>query len=99
MDANSTYTARLNDLFNQVNSLGNDDRIQQEEYLQGDIVDRYYPLVRSLIDSVFITEKGNPNYHAINIFEDNGIKVKPLESDAFGWVTGGVCTKKGIIVF
>ena len=88
MDANSTYTAQLNDLFNQINSLGNDDRIQQEEYLQGDIVDRYYPLVRSLIDSVFIT-----------IFEDNGIKVKPLESDSFGWVTGGVCTKKGIIVF
>ena len=99
MNVKTDYNTMLNDLLSQIKSLGEDDRFEKVKYLNNDLVHRHYPLIHSLIENVFITERGNPNYSAIIHFENNGIKVGPGETDQFGWVTGCVHTAKGIIVF
>ena len=49
---------------------------------------------------VLISEDGSPNYNSMDkIYEMYGYFVFPGERDRFGWVTGCLRTKKGVIVF
>lgn len=40
-----------------------------------------------------------PNFDNIEILKKHGFFVYPGEKDSFGWLTGCIRTKKGIIVF
>lgn len=55
--------------------------------------------VRILADSVLVDENGHNIYENHEILRKNGFYVFPGEQDRFGWLTGCIQTKKGIIVF
>jgi len=56
--------------------------------------------VIALSDSILITDEGEPNYDVIDsLYHDHGYFIYPGERDRFGWVTGCITTRKGIIVF
>ncbi len=40
-----------------------------------------------------------PNFDNIEILKQHGFNVFPGDKDSFGWLTGCIRTKKGIIVF
>lgn len=46
-----------------------------------------------------ITKVGNPNFANHRILEAAGFPVQKGESDSFGWLTGTIRTKKGLVVF
>jgi hypothetical protein len=46
-----------------------------------------------------ITEKGGCNWKNIELLRDAGYDVFPVERDRFGWLIGGIQTRKGIIVY
>ena len=51
-------------------------------------------------DSVLISEEGQPLFEEMDkLWNDYGYFVFPGERDRFGWLTGCIQTKKGIIVF
>jgi hypothetical protein len=54
-----------------------------------------------LADELFIDPYGGINWDNINTFcnKCDVYDVYPLESDSFGWLVGGIKTKKGIVVF
>lgn len=62
-----------------------------------------HPLVltiSSLCNSLLITNEGVPNFDAIDtLWHNHQYFVTPGDRDKFGWVTGCLHTKKGIIVF
>lgn len=54
----------------------------------------------TLLDENLITEGGNPDYDAIGLLErTTGCKVVKGEGDSFGWLTGVLCTSKGMFVY
>jgi hypothetical protein len=53
----------------------------------------------SLASSILIDQDGNCNWDNIHILEKNGFSVFPVEKDSFGWLIGGIATKKGIITY
>ena len=50
-------------------------------------------------EAALITEEGRPNWDTIKILRDAGYPVFQGESDEFGWLSGCILTRKGIIVF
>ena len=50
-------------------------------------------------ETVLITTMGIVNWGAVNILAQHGYGVFPMERDSFGWLIGGISTKKGILVF
>jgi len=56
--------------------------------------------IRGIAEQVLITDEGTPDFDAIDrLYREHGYFVFPGERDRFGWVTGCIQTKKGIIVF
>lgn len=55
--------------------------------------------VESLVCSYIIDKRGHVDYEAKTKLYEAGIKITPGETDSFGWLTGCVHTKKGIVVF
>jgi hypothetical protein len=79
-----------------VKDLNNSD-ITEKEYLDEPDV-----LINKIIDIalvLFIDHNGHVDYDNILEVEKHGISVFPLEQDRFGWLIGGIGTKKGIIPF
>ena len=50
-------------------------------------------------EDVIITDNGAVNWDAVNILAQHGYHVFPMERDRFGWLTGGISTNKGILMF
>jgi hypothetical protein len=51
-------------------------------------------------DACLITDKGTPHYRAHQYLrETHGFRVKPGETDSFGWLTGVIVTKRGYLVY
>jgi hypothetical protein len=56
--------------------------------------------IEGLANQVFIDEEGHPRFEEIDkLWHEYGYFVFPGERDRFGWLTGCIQTKKGIIVF
>ena len=49
--------------------------------------------------TLLIDDNGKPNMDNHTILREKGFDVFPGETDSFGWLTGCVQTKKGILVF
>jgi hypothetical protein len=73
--------------------------LDPRQYLQ----DEDHPNVRIigiLLETVFITPGGNINLDARDEFRDQyGYELYPVERDDWGWILGGLRTKKGTITF
>lgn len=50
-------------------------------------------------DKVLISDNGHPNWDAITVLQGAGFPVFQGERDGFGWLSGYILTRKGIIVF
>lgn len=55
--------------------------------------------VRVLADTFLIDDNGHNVYENHEILRSNGFAVFAGEQDRFGWLTGCIQTKKGIIVY
>jgi len=74
-----------------------------------DIPDRPYltetdhPLVSviaRMLEDIFITAGGHLNHDARDrLMHDYGYELYPVEQDRWGWVIGGLQTKKGTVTF
>jgi hypothetical protein len=79
-----------------IENLNNSD-ITEKEYLEETDF-----LVNKIIDLallLFIDNGGHVDYDNIIEVKKYGISIFPLEQDRFGWLIGGIQTKKGIISF
>lgn len=72
-----------------------------EDPLQEDAYDKFIKnsVVSSLACDTLIGEDGRNIYDNHDILADHGFPVFPGERDRFGWLTGCIQTKKGIIVY
>ena len=52
-----------------------------------------------LANCVLISSHGDIEYDMVEILREHGYSVFPIERDRFGWLVGGIRTKKGIITF
>jgi len=55
--------------------------------------------VLSLANTVLVNDDGHNIYDNHEVLRKNGFPVFAGEQDRFGWLTGCIQTKKGIIVF
>lgn len=57
-------------------------------------------LAEAYATTLFVAEEGVPNFDAMDsLYKKHGYIILPGERDRFGWVTGVIVTKKGLIVF
>lgn len=63
--------------------------------------DDYIPVkhIRALLEELMITENGDVDWDNREKLMDAGWCIYPFEKDRFGWLLGGLVTKKGDIVF
>jgi len=50
-------------------------------------------------DQLLITDTGGVNFSTRNYLQMNGFPVTPGEQDSFGWLSGCIHTRHGMIVF
>lgn len=55
--------------------------------------------IASLADTLLITSEGGIIYSALGYLRTEGFPVSPGETDSFGWLSGCIHTRKGIVVF
>jgi hypothetical protein len=55
--------------------------------------------IAATASAILIDEEGNCNWENIHTLETNGFSVIPIEKDSFGWLIGGIVTKKGILTY
>jgi hypothetical protein len=87
---------KINEFITLIKNINNSD-IEETEYLH-----EPKDIITSIVDIalvLFIHEDGNVNYDNICEVSKHGISIFPLERDRFGWLVGGIETKKGIIAF
>jgi hypothetical protein len=48
---------------------------------------------------LLVNAEGLCNWENIYILRDSDFNVIPIEKDGFGWLIGGIVTKKGIITY
>ena len=55
----------------------------------------------SIADEMLITSEGQVNWVAVGEITNKNktLEVYPIEQDGFGWLMGGIRTKKGLITF
>jgi hypothetical protein len=85
---------RLIDILSQIEK---DDSIPEAGFLLFD-----HPLIceiKSIADVLLITPEGGCNWKNIEILIDKSVEVFPVELDRYGWIVGGIRTKKGIITY
>lgn len=71
-------------------------------YLTNGQADELHPLLQqvlSIADALLITSEGHCNYDSHGYLRGFGFQVSPGETDSFGWLTGCIHTKKGIVVY
>lgn len=77
--------------------LENDNSIVYVRYLSHNV-----PIVReisTLACNLLITDDGDCNWKNIEHLKKRGYNVNPIESHAFGWLIGGIFTRKGVITY
>lgn len=52
-----------------------------------------------LAAEILISPYGHVLWDTVNQIRNSGYSVFPLEKDRFGWLIGGIATKKGTIAF
>lgn len=55
--------------------------------------------IEGIACDVLIDSNGQCNWANISILKSVGFNVIPIEKDSFGWMIGGIVTKKGIITY
>lgn len=55
--------------------------------------------IEALASHLLINECGECNWMNIDVLEENGFSVIPIEKDSVGWLIGGIVTTKGIITY
>lgn len=55
--------------------------------------------IEDIASDLLIDSKGNCNWANISILKSVGFNVIPIERDRFGWLIGGIVTKKGVITY
>lgn len=91
---------RLQKLLNMLKGIENDTiphRVEVDEYDKGLYV--ICEQVEDLAGELLIGESGRCNWVSINYLRDNGYRVYPVDRDSFGWLVGGIKTKKGLVTF
>ena len=64
--------------------------------------EKYKELINTIIeiaDQALITNEGRCDWDAIEIVKQHGYSVFAGEQDRFGWLTGCIQTKKGLLVY
>lgn len=92
----------MNELIETLQAIESNDEIQQELYLTTGYLHEKHQLIQNatvLATDWLITCQGHPHYQHMKILESYGYKVFPGETDSFGWLTGCIQTKKGIILY
>jgi hypothetical protein len=87
---------RLIELLKQI-----EDNADIEDY-KGDIIPATNIMVQEAsytADQLLISSHGDVNWDMIDVLNKDGYYVFPLERDRFGWLVGGIATKKGTIAF
>lgn len=58
-------------------------------------------LVQQIADLAcqYLIEEGQCAWNNIDTLESNGYHVRCLSQDSFGWLMGGIVTKKGIVQY
>mgnify|MGYP001164523644 CR=1 FL=1 len=96
-------TYKVNDLLNILRHINNGRIEVTTEKVEGSIQTYINDEVSDLVDSmacqVLIQTDGRVNYGNAKILYKEGFDIIPLEKDSFGWLVGGIVTKKGIIKF
>jgi len=75
--------------------------LENSDIEESDFLSRDYILVNRISDvatRLFIVE-GRCNWDTIQEARDLNINIFPIEQDRFGWLIGGIHTKKGVISF
>jgi hypothetical protein len=58
-----------------------------------------HPLIQSVIYLADILLTGDDKFENMNYIQQKGFPIFPGEQDRFGWLTGCIQLKKGIIIF
>lgn len=77
---------------------------QEDVYLSNVVKthEKYKELINNIIeiaDQALITDEGKCDLDAIDIVKQHGYSVFAGEQDRFGWLTGCIQTKKGLLVY
>ena len=88
----------MDDLLKLLTALESAEEITEAyEFLSLDI-----PLVGEIsrrAEELLITPKGDCDWERIEHLASIGYAVFPVERDGFGWLIGGISTKKGVITY
>lgn len=76
-------------------NLEKDETIPVSEYIDVAFIEN----IQTLACALLIDEDGLPLWDAVNDLLSKGYPVFPIERDRFGWLIGGIETKKGIIPY
>lgn len=78
------------------------DPTDHRRYLTNGAPDKLPPLIQKVVsvaDTELITPKGECFWYGHQYLRNFGFNVTKGEGDSFGWLTGCIHTKKGIIVY
>lgn len=95
------FLALLKDI-NKTENLINSSTYQGKTYLTNGTAEDYDPKVAKAVELAcehLITPNGRNSIINIKILRDNGFNVYAGERDSFGWLSGCIETRKGIIVY
>jgi hypothetical protein len=83
----------MEELVKLLNDLEKDENLVFSAYIDSSIIEPIQILARSIL----IDDDGRPAWDAIDTLSLKGYFVFPLERDRYGWIMGGIETKKGVV--
>lgn len=94
----------MNKLITALQAIEADTTITRPEsgYLTDGTYEELHPLVQTVVnlaDEQLITREGHSNWPAHQLLKSAGFPVSRGEYDSFGWLSGIIHTKKGMIVY
>ena len=92
----------MENLINILNRIENNNEIKEKKYLTNGCHDNLHQYIQIAVSQAYdqlITSEGACNWDNISTLKENGYNVFPGDQDSFGWLTGCIRTKKGIIVY
>lgn len=85
-----------------VSEINHSDEIIECDYLTGGYAEDYHPLVTQLVaaaEELCIASDGTVRFSMIAQLARHGVIIRRGEYDSFGWLSGVVITKKGLVVY
>lgn len=89
----------MDDLIQLLRDIEADDTIQAQKYLTDGEPSPKVDEASGLACEELITSNGGCNRTNMRLLDQAGFHVFPGEQDSFGWLTGCIRTKKGIVVY